>query len=1027
MIEHHMMLHTKVVLFLLLLLFCQLLGYGFHIRKDVPFTDCTVYSPACRCPAYNPNCGRSSTDKVQNCSNPGTLPCDEVHALDKFVEELKLPSSTLITGDCDKMDFDDITIGCSCSDENNSPVCHVTSISTGILDLKDGRIDKDVSILTFLEKIDLSSNHLRCAIPDSLGNLKALVYLNLKNNFLKGSIPLSLGNLASLQVLTLSNNRLSGEIPRELGKLYNLITMELDENQLSGSLPLEIGNLRKLERLDLSSNKLTGPLPPTYKDLKSLIFFGVAGNSLNGSIRKFISGWTNLSSLYLMGNDFEGGLPDEIFRMKNLQSLWVSDLNNSAGFSFPKHIDMPSIYKMILRNCSLKGYIPNNIPQLYYLDLSFNQLTGEIPKAVENVTTMLLTGNMLEGPIPPLVDDNWDLSYNNFSILPSNDSRNKSHAPKPNMNYTLEARTKFCKGKSKYYSLFINCGGASLPFEGNQYDGDVSQAKFYEGPEKSKEKRWAYSCSGEFLSSYANSSDYIKNKTCGVSEESLHETARLCPVSLTYYGFCLHKGNYTVKLHFAEIVYSKDEDYSSSGKRIFDVYIQGERKLKDFSIKDKAKDPNKALIEEFVAHVDDNLLEIHFHWAGKGSMYTSPLLNGPLVSGISVTPNFTIPGGNKLSTPQIVGITVGSVLAPILLLALMWKMGWLGNRELKEIHIDVEDRRFTLKQIIDATQNFSPEMMIGRGRFGIVYKAELSDQNDLIKFAVKKISPESMQDKLKDELQGEIFFSQMKRLKHENIIQLFGGYSRKDLHLLIYEYMEKGSLHQALFDPNSKIELDWKVRFNICLGLAKALKYLHEVEEDGLKILHRNIKTSNILLDKNYIAKLTDFGWARVYSEEDPFLTIKAGGARVYVAPEYALGQPITDKADVYSFGVVALEIFSGRPGIDNQPNREAAILTDDARIAHAKGKMFGLVDRRLINYDRKKALNIMNLAILCINATADLRPTMSEVVSVLEDEKTVDQISKVGKLSNTPAAHPSSIIIMWGLLFLLHKKPTFL
>lgn len=144
--------------------------------------------------------------------------------------------------------------------------------------------------------------------------------------------------------------------------------------------------------------------------------------------------------------------------------------------------------------------------------------------------------------------------------------------------------------------------------------------------------------------------------------------------------------------------------------------LQGERKLKDFSIKDEAKDTNKALQREFMAHVDDNLLEIHFHWAGKGSVSKSGSSNGPLVAGISVTPSkklhsflillyltkstgnmidvavcclillysdFTIPGGDKLSTPQIVGISVGSVFAPILLLAFMWKMGWLGNRELQ--------------------------------------------------------------------------------------------------------------------------------------------------------------------------------------------------------------------------------------------------------------------------------------------------------------------------------------------------------
>nr|AMM42893.1 LRR-RLK [Vernicia fordii] len=332
--------------------------------------------------------------------------------------------------------------------------------------------------------------------------------------------------------------------------------------------------------------------------------------------------------------------------MSKLDMLWVSDLRN-PGFSFPEHANMTNIENLILRNCNIIGPVPEYIANwiwLEYLDLSFNNLTGRIPN-LKNVSEVLLTGNMLDGPIPPLIDNDMDLSYNNI-LLPKDAKEGKPHGSgpkphgpepntKPNRNYILEARDKYCQGKSKYYSLFINCGGGQTSFEGNQYDEDINETKFYESPGG----KWAYSCSGDFLSASADSSDYLKNMTCGVSEQSLHETARLCPTSLTYYGFCLHKGNYTVKLHFAEIVYTKDEDYSSSGKRIFDVYIQGEKKLENFNIKDEAGWPNKLHTREFVTHVDENPLVIHFFWAGKGSIYNTPQLNGPLVSAISVTPS----------------------------------------------------------------------------------------------------------------------------------------------------------------------------------------------------------------------------------------------------------------------------------------------------------------------------------------------------------------------------------------------------
>nr|TKR99512.1 hypothetical protein D5086_0000192550 [Populus alba] len=175
-----------------------------------------------------------------------------------------------------------------------------------------------------------------------------------------------------------------------------------------------------------------------------------------------------------------------------------------------------------------------------------------------------------------------------------------------------------------------------------------------------------------------------------------------------------------------------------------------------------ASGTNKTWSQDFPAYVgDDHLLTIHFFRAGKGSFLdpyfsNAPVaalsLNGPLVAGISVTAKFKV-GGNGLSPSQIAGITAGSVFAPLLLLAFMWKMGWLRKSELDEITIEVQGKSFTLKQIIDATRKFSPKMEIGRGRFGIVYKAELPNE---IKLAVKKISPHSKQQG-KDELQREIF------------------------------------------------------------------------------------------------------------------------------------------------------------------------------------------------------------------------------------------------------------------------------
>nr|AMM42839.1 LRR-RLK [Vernicia fordii] len=642
-----------------------------------------------------------------------------------------------------------------------------------------------------------------------------------------------------------------------------------------------------------------------------------------------------------------------------------------------------------------------NWSSLIYLDLSFNNLHGQIPDYMKNLSLnkMFLTRNMLDGVLPSWIhhsiQSKADLSYNNFTKIKFDKRRNQNSSinrPQiynnvniiPQRNDILEIKNISCKGKSKNDYLFINCGGQQARYNGILYDGDTVTSNFYLSPNE----KWAYACSGDFISTTPYSTDFFRNVS-GVStlETSVYDTARLCPLSLTYYGFCLPDGNYTVKLHFAETIYARDADYSSLGQRVFDVYIQGERRLKDFNIKEEAGGPYKAFTKELWAIVKDNLLEIHFYWAGKGSLYNPPALNGPLVSAIDIAPpNFKFPDG-KLSTGQIAGIVVGCTLAPLLLLALMWKMGWLGKRESDEICIEVQERSFTLTQIIAATRNFSRQTEIGKGHIGIVYKAGMPFN---VTFAVKKISPQKKQQE-KDKIQREIF--NLLSLRHENLVQLLGSCSRKGHHILIYEYMENGSLHQALFEPDSTIELDWKARYDICLGIAKGLKYLHE--DKRFEIVHGNITARNILLDKNHTPKISDFGLARFRDDEDAFTTIKTR-ERLYVAPEYFLGKAITVKADVYSFGVVALEIVSGRTSMEQRPNQEYDVLLDTAYVLYAKGKILNLVDEKLSSsYDRKQALILLDIAIMCINSQSpSLRPKMSDVVSVLSFEKTIEQIS---------------------------------
>nr|XP_048331240.1 probable LRR receptor-like serine/threonine-protein kinase At1g53430 isoform X2 [Ziziphus jujuba var. spinosa] len=884
--------------------------------------------------------------------------------------------------------------------------------------------------------IIISEGELTGAIPARSGpssgwNLCAKFTLDLSNNQLDGPIPESLGDIpmneslgnfdpgCSYFSISLSYNRLSGDIPASLGKLKFLNTLDLGENNLSGNLTETLGNLSSLSSLYLNSNNFTGPLPKSYGQLSDLESFSISGNSLSGRFPDFITNWTSISTLSLYGNNFQGRIPPEIFNLSTLSSLMISDVSDSS-FQFPQISNLSGITYLVMRNCWISGEIPEylfNVSSLAYLDLSFNNLTGGIPHRLnltrlQSLKYMSLANNKLKGTIPAWIGDaNWnitiDLSYNNFSNSSFelqtrrdlNFFRCCDQPIGPNMETNLKQMTEErCHGRKHQNSLFINSGGEDIGIDGHQYDSDNETSQFFVSPKGN----WAYSSSGGFLPTFWNSSEYIQRVKCGISvaDAPLYEKARLSPASLKYTGFCLRKGRYNITLHFAEIVFTEDEDFSTSMKRIFNVDIQGDRRLTDFNIKDNAGGPKEKITKSYTASViDDGLLEIHLYWAGKGSSLGTTPFNGPLISAITVTEI----KGKKLSPLQKALIALASIVfAALLLLALAWAMGWFGKEELHEINIG-QEKPVTLKQLKNATGKFSKEMEIGKGSSGTVYRAQLTPEYNV---AVKRVFINSIEgiNKTKSE-----FYNSLQKLAHENLVRLFDVYVGKGVYLLIYEYMENRSLQDVLFgELKSKITLDWEARYNICLGIARGLKYLHEEHPrgPGFKMVHRGIKPANILLDGALKAKISDFGNSVLYAEdyqENQFDKVtKEEASSGYVAPEYLMYGTISYKYDVYGYGVVILEIVCGRRNAEQRLNKdELEYLVDEVVVANSQGRLRGMVDKNLVGYDEKEAMTILKLAVRCINISTSFRPTMSEVVSVLTGEKTIDDIWKPDSTQN--------------------------
>ncbi|PON40975.1 Tyrosine-protein kinase [Parasponia andersonii] len=712
------------------------------------------------------------------------------------------------------------------------------------------------------------------------------------------------------------------------------------------------------------------------------------------------SGTCSFSSF--VGNNFAGTIPRQFFNLSTLEYLLVSDLNTSP-FKLPSESEanIPNIYSLVLRNCSIKGSIPEYISQassLKYLDLSFNNLTDGIPESWKpNLIYMSFARNNLSGTIPTWIFQasrtRMDLSYNNFTDIPapvpSDLNLNlfaccccqNSSTIRPYMLQPLQMmKTYFPRGKPKFYSLFINSGGEQTTNNGILYDADNGTSGWH----ISSMQNWAYSSSGDFLTATINSSDYTKRVPC--SEASLYEEARLSPVSLHYYALNLRKEkNYTVTLQFAEIVYSDNVEYNRLRKRIFDVYIQGENVLKDFNIRDQAEGPNRAIDRTFPKiRVENGLLDIHFYWTGKGSNHNPPVFNGPLISAISVTPEFKVGGG--LTPWQKALISIASIImAALLLLALAWGLGWLESAELQEEKDVGLTEKVKLRDIIKATNNFSTTNFIGSGSLGKVYWAQIGKDH---KVAVKRLSSDFRERIHK--LKAEIFY--MISLKDNNLLSMLDVHVGKRYQLLIYEYMQNKSLEDIFFGSSTfpKWQLDWPTRYNICLGIGRGLKRLHK---DERSVVHGNVKMTNILLDARKEPKLSDYGLAGVYTDENRILQIRNEAPKGFNPVEYISGL-VSDKSDVYSFGIVVLVVISGRKSELERGAQETEYLLDKAHDLHRKGRLIELVDKNIPKnlaspLDEKQALSLLNIAVKCTGATPSDRPTIFDVLRELGDSET--------------------------------------
>ncbi|KAJ4838361.1 hypothetical protein Tsubulata_041371 [Turnera subulata] len=599
-----------------------------------------------------------------------------------------------------------------------------------------------------------------------------------------------------------------------------------------------------------------------------------------------------------------------------------------------------------------------NLTRMQYLSLGINALSGELPKELGLLTELVsfyFDSAGVSGQIPSTfahlqnMQTMWASDNNLTGRIPDfignwselTTLSNTINICEPNFSDRVGFELQQYGGRDTQCTFPIKFTCLLITSSGGilfQRDNESLGSSSYY---VSDSDRFGVSNVGYFAGT--NSPQYKFSSTSQFTntlDSELFQTSRLTASSLRYYGLGLENGNYTVTIQFAEAAILDTRTWKSLGRRIFDIYIQGILVSKDFDIhKAAGAVTNRAVQREFKVQVTENYIDIHLFWAGKGTCcIPTQGTYGPSVSAISAVPEF------------------------------------LG--------IDSRPYTFSYAELKTATEDFNPENKLGEGGFGPVYKGKLNDGRVI---AVKQLSAASHQGK--SQFVAEI--ATISGVQHRNLVKLHGCCIEGVNRLLVYEYLENRSLDQALFGKGG-LNLDWPTRYDICLG------------ESRLRIVHRDVKASNILLDSDLIPKISDFGLAKLYDDKKTHISTRVAGTIGYLAPEYAMRGHLTEKADVFAFGVVTLELVSGRPNSDSNLEQDKIYLLEWAWQLHENDRELELVDSILSEFSEEEVKRLIGVALLCTQASPTLRPSMSRVVAMISGDIEVSKTtSRPGYLTD--------------------------
>ncbi|CAN6215832.1 unnamed protein product [Urochloa humidicola] len=882
----------------------------------------------------------------------------------------------------------------------------------------EGSIPSFCSTCPALAVLDLSLNQLGGGIPPGFVNCSRLRVLSVGRNNLTGVLPGDIFDAKSLQRLLLPSNQIQGNLdPERIARLSNLVALDLGYNAFTGELPESISQLPKLEELRLGHNNMTGTLPPALSNWTGLRCLDLRSNSFIGDLDDVdFSGLGNLTVFDMASNNFTGTMPPSIYSCTSLKALRVS--NNQIGGEVSPEIgalrqlqflsltinSFTNITGMFwnLKGCSNltallvsynfygealpdAGWVGDHVSNLRLLVMENCELTGQIPtwlSKLQDLNILNLAGNRLTGPIPSWIGTLKKLYYVDLSGNQLSGEIPPSLAALPLLTSEKEIAE-------------FNPGHMPLAFTLTPSNGAAS-----------RQGRGYYQMSG--VATTLNFSD--NNLTGGIPGEVVGKLVTL--QMLDFSRNSLTGGIPPELCNLASL----------------QVLILRRNRLTG---------PIPPALNQLnflaVFSVSDNDLDGPIPTGGQfnafppGSFKDNPQLCGPAIAVPCAGPIAAgeSPSSKLVSRRILVAIVLAvcsGVLALVFLVgcvviavrrarrpkgsvgdagkfgdasSLFDSMTEQANGDSKETTILFMSesttggaaRRVTFMDILKATNNFSEASIIGSGGYGLVYLAELDDGTRL---AVKRLNGDMcLVDR---EFKAEVEALSSASASHEHLVPLRGFCVRGRLRLLLYPYMANGSLHDWLHDrPGGGDQLRWRDRLRIARGASRGVLHIHEHCEP--RIVHRDIKSSNILLDADHEARVADFGLARLILPDRTHVTTELVGTPGYIPPEYGQAWVATRRGDVYSFGVVLLELLTGRSPVEVLPaQRRQWELVGWVTGMRAMGRHEEVLDRRIRGDagEEKQMLYVLDLACLCVDAAPFSRPAIQEVVSWLDNVDTI-------------------------------------